>query len=112
MEALLSRPDGWGTPESVELQVLLLVELRHAALGATLEEIDSVNDRYHAYLEREVPGPPTSLAARLGLVARSSGAFVEHLRRFVLEERGVLSYAPAPRLPRVDAAGPTHIPEA
>jgi hypothetical protein len=114
MQALLLRPDGWGTPESVELQLLLLIELRHAATGAPENEIDEVNDRYASFLARELPGPPTSLAARLGLSYRANAQFISLLCRFIVEERTryIVSMAITPKLPNMDEAGIPHILEA
>ncbi len=89
LEALLTVPDAWGTPEAVELQVLL-----------------------ETYLSREVPGPPATLAFRLGLDSFASPRFVEVLRTFASLERSrrrgqrlsVTSY----RAPIADRSGPQH----
>jgi hypothetical protein len=114
MAAILERPDGWGAPESVELQVLLLVEMRHTVLGMAKEHVDRVNDRYQAFLDKEVPGRPTSLGARLGLSHRATPGFVAVLQRFVQAELQVnlVSFASAPGLPRTDRPGAPHLGEA
>lgn len=113
--ALLDRPDAWGPPEAVELQLLLLLEMWQLASGASQEEIDGVFDRYQRHLGRAVPGPPASLSERLGLAARADERFVRVLREFVDTEfarqhdRFVLSSARAPSLPRRDQKGKHHL---
>lgn len=101
--ALLDQPDGWGAPESVELALLLLIEMRHTALGSPEVHVDGVNDRYHAFLDREHPGRPTSLAARMGLPRRASDEFVQILHKFVVEECSVLD---TPALGALCRSGP------
>lgn len=110
--ALLARPDGWGPPESVELQLLLLIEMRHTVLGLPVGFVDAVNERYSAFIERAFPGSNSSLASRLGLVRRASQPFIETIGEFLERERGMVRGATVPRLPRVDGSGPSHLGDA
>lgn len=83
---ILKRPDGWGPPHAVELQVLLLVEVWHVAHGAAPTHIYGVTRRYDEHLDRTVPGAPVPLAHRLGLTNRADDRFVEILSAFVEQE--------------------------
>lgn len=85
--ALLERPDGWGPPAAVELQLLLLLEMGHVAAGAPPEVVDGTMDRYRRYMGRSVGESSLSLAGRLGLTTRSNERFVALLRGFVAEEQ-------------------------
>jgi hypothetical protein len=87
LSALLARPDGWGSPEAVELQVLLLVEVALVARGELRERVDGTHERYVRFLARAI-GQPNSLPlfARLGLTDRASMPFVDLLRAFVHSE--------------------------
>lgn len=117
VSALLKVPDVWGPPEAVELQLLLLLEMRHVASGASQEETDGVTDRYRRHLGRVVPGPAIPLSARLELTTHANEQFVQVLRNFAdLEfelasrrEQGVLPVAQVPRLPRLDQRGQFHL---
>lgn len=84
--AILRRPDGWGPPHAVELQVLLLVEMWHVAHGAAPEHVNGVTQRYDEYLGRTLPGAPVPLAHRLGLKQTADDKFTEILRTFVQQE--------------------------
>ena len=84
--AILKRPDGWGPPHAVELQVLLLVEMWHVAHGAAPVHVNGVTQRYDEYLGRTLPGAPTPLAHRLGLDQTANERFVEILRAFIEQE--------------------------
>lgn len=109
--ALLQRPDSWGTPQAVELQMLLLLEMWHVATGAGQDIINGVSDRYDAYLDAQVPGNPVPLGERLGLSSAADGRFVELLHGFVRQERVLrqVNYALVPRLPRYDQPGTAHL---
>lgn len=88
-EAILHRPDGWGPPHAVELQLLLLIEMWHVVQGAPMERVDSVTERYDRFLGTTLPGgPPVPLASRLGLDQRATEQFVEILRTFLKQELG------------------------
>lgn len=118
LSAILQRPDGWGPPHAVELQVLLLVEMWHVLCGAQQAEVDDVTNRFSRFLARQLPGPPLPLALRLGLTHRSSPQFVELLRQFVEEEirwqreKTLRESARAPLFPARDRVGPGHLAEA
>lgn len=86
LRSLLSHPDAWGAPESVELQMLLLLEVRQAALGFSPAEIAEVQRRYAAFLHRQYPGPPVPLAIRLGIAEGATPLFVSVLRDFIKHE--------------------------
>ncbi len=112
LERLLATPDLWGPPESVELQVLLLLEVRLAAMGLPDEDVYRLPRRYKSYLNDVVDGPPTTLARRLGLKSRATQQFTEVLRSFVERETGALvdsEGAPIATMPLVDRDGPVHI---
>lgn len=86
LAAILEAPDTWGSPEGVELQILLLVELRHKVLGQPDEVVDHVTARYRAFLGERYPKQPFSLAGTLGLARRATPEFVEVLSEFVQRE--------------------------
>lgn len=89
ISALLARPDGWGPPLAVELQLLTLVETLHALDGASDERIHSVTQRFSEYLAERVGGAPLPLAERLGLSEQASEAFTRLLAHFLLEEQSL-----------------------
>ena len=57
IEAMLAAPPMWGSPEAVEMQVLLLLEMRSLALRPeqTLVEPRRVLDTYIAHLAQRFP---------------------------------------------------------
>jgi hypothetical protein len=65
--ALLTGPAARGSPEVVELQVLLMIEVGPPASDAPDEGVEGLQDRYTRHLAPEVGGPTASLALRLGL---------------------------------------------
>ncbi|HND33071.1 MAG TPA: hypothetical protein PKY30_06805 [Myxococcota bacterium] len=83
---LLKYPAMWGGAESVELQVLQLLEIRLKLVGAGEDDLDALKGRYLAFLAREVGGAPTLLHKRLGLERQSSPDFIRLLTRFAGEE--------------------------
>jgi hypothetical protein len=110
--ALLTMPDAWGAPESVELQLFLLLEMEHVVHGSPRDVVNDLQDRYRRYLGYVLPGQPVALAVRLGLGERATPRFVELLRGFVEEERtrrGLLRPRGVPILPARDRSGPVHI---
>jgi hypothetical protein len=87
--SMLRTPDAWGTPDAVELQVLLLLEVRLKAKGADDVELRDVQQRYTRFLAQRLPGPPSSLAERLGVGFSANARFVELLGEFVQSELGL-----------------------
>jgi len=86
LAAIFATPNVWGTPEAVELQVLLLVEIRHVLTGER-NASEAMQRRFTRYIGTVAPGN-TSLASRLGLKDRADaqGRFVETLRSFAEAE--------------------------
>lgn len=107
ISALLTRPDAWGPPLAVELQLLLLIEMWHIVSGAGRVCADGVTERYDRFVGTVLPGPPFPLATRLGLSDRANDRFVELLRDFLSEEQtvgrdGGRIRASAPALPTAE----------
>lgn len=96
IEDVLSCPDLWGTPEAVENKLLTLLEIRHVAVGATLDVCNDTCRRFVRLTEEVAPGQ-RSLARKLGLHtlrephqlhrASDDPRFVEVLRKFVRSEK-------------------------
>jgi hypothetical protein len=101
IEALLSKPDGWGSPASVEDQVLTMVELRHVLLGQPDEVVWETCQRFVRHVGMNVAPGPQALSHKLGLHEKVVGGedggycwpraadnprFVEVLRSFVEAE--------------------------
>lgn len=93
LKMILLRPDMWGPPIAVELQILLLVEMWHISTREAREsaweageKVGSMYERYTRFLETVLPGKCTGLADRLDLTNRSSERFIEVLRDFIKSE--------------------------
>ena len=83
IEQILARPDMWGPPICVEMQILLLIEMRHVCSGRALDE---TVPRWRAFTCEKTKGN-SSLAGNLGLTnARATPEFVEYMREFVNRE--------------------------
>lgn len=106
--AMLERPDAWGPPEAVELQVLLLLEILLVSAGLPPAYADQVVVRYRRFRDAEGVGSPLSLAARLGLRHRANAEFTRLLRKFAESELGGVRQGVVPFAPRRDASGPRH----
>jgi hypothetical protein len=66
---MLEAPDMWGSSESVELQILQLLEIRSLLHGSPDHQADwkHVQIDYERFIAKQVPGsPPTTLTALLG----------------------------------------------
>lgn len=87
LDHMLEAPEMWGSTESVELQILQLLEVRSLVLDP--DQTDgwrSVQVDYERFLAAELPdSPPTTLAARLG---NRQGELTTLLGRFVAAQRG------------------------
>lgn len=84
LDAIVTYPGGWGSVESLEPQILTLLELR-LLLVHPQGNSEIVQVRYLEHVERSVGGPST-----LPLVARpgtSEARVIEVLRAFVTNER-------------------------
>lgn len=83
--AIMTFPEAWGPPEAIELQVLLLIELRKVALGAPQEDgtpAANTMDSYDRFLALSVGGPPFCLAVRLQLKDTPREEDCENRKRF------------------------------
>jgi hypothetical protein len=84
LDHMLEAPEMWGADESVELQILQLLEIRLLIAAPTPRQDDwrQVQLAYERYLAEHLPGsPPTTLTGRLGTARRGDlwsllGAFV------------------------------------
>lgn len=96
LDAVLAAPPMWGSPEAVEMQVLLLLEMRALALRPEQElaEPRRILDTYLAYLARQFPrrvgAPLCELVAPddegCGRLAQELRGFIQALRPSMLEE--------------------------
>lgn len=112
LESMLDAPDMWGSPESVELQVLLLVEVGLTAMGMPEVTVNSLGDQYSRLLLTRTGKSSLSLAASLGLRNRANDEFRRVLREFVWKVYGAyqpagVSYAPT--LPARDRSDSVHL---
>lgn len=84
LDAILTYPSGWGSADSLEPQVLTLLELRLVLLEPQADT-EAVQARYLDYVDAAVGGARTlPLAARLESV---TAKVVEVLRGFAVRER-------------------------
>jgi hypothetical protein len=87
IDSLLRVPAMWGSDESVELQLLQLLELRLLTLSPSLkDEVARVQQDYVRYVREKFPGePPEPLSALLARHQRSAD-LSGMLREFVEAE--------------------------
>jgi hypothetical protein len=88
IEHMLEAPEMCGADESVELQVLQLLEIRLlvARPGGDQADWRQIQRNYERYLDEHLPGsPPTTLTARLGTQRR--GELFPLLGDFVAAQR-------------------------
>lgn len=88
LESMVRVPGSWGSEESVELQVLQLLELRLVVLAPLPEPSRDrrVQDDYIRYLSRLFPGaPPETLTSLLNRHGRQT-ELSSLLRRFVEQQ--------------------------
>ena len=86
LQHMLKAPQMWGTYESVELQILQLLEIRAIVLESVTarSEWQDVQDRYVAYLATRFPGkPPTTLST---LLAQREQDVIPIISEFVTNE--------------------------
>ncbi|HSK03375.1 MAG TPA: hypothetical protein VK932_19120 [Kofleriaceae bacterium] len=88
LDHMLEAPDMWGSGESVELQILQLLEMRVLLLEPDQEEgWRSVQTDYEHFLAKQFPGaPPTILSV---LLEDRSGELTTLLGQFVAAQRDV-----------------------
>lgn len=88
LESLLRVPEMWGSDESVELQVLQLLELRWLTLQPHARgELEQIQRDYIRYVREQFPQePPESLAAILARHGRSA-ELPKLLGGFIAEQR-------------------------
>jgi hypothetical protein len=88
LESLLRVPETWGSGESVELQLLQLLEIRLLTLSPSLkDEVARVQRDYVRYVRERFPGePPEPLATLLSRHGRDA-ELASMLREFVDLER-------------------------
>jgi len=73
LDQMLEAPEMWGADESVELQILQLLEIRFLITAQPRSQADwrQVQADYEHFLADHLPGsPPTTLTARLGAERR------------------------------------------
>jgi hypothetical protein len=86
LQHMIKAPQMWGAYESVELQILQLLEVRAIVLATSAEQLGSqdVQDHYVAYLAARFPGaPPTTLST---LLAHREQEITPILSEFVISE--------------------------
>src|ERR1043165_10108661 len=86
---MLEAPGLWGSSESVELQVLQLLEIRSLVLGppGIQSHWRHVQTDYERFIAEQFPGaPPTTLTA---LLEQEPDKVIPLLARFVAEQRHV-----------------------
>ena len=84
---MIEAPSMWGSNESVELQILQLLEIRSLVLGApdAQSHWHHVQTDYEHFIAAHFPGaPPTTLTA---LLDREPGKLIRLLTEFVSEQR-------------------------
>ena len=94
LDQMLEAPQLWGADESVELQILQLLEIRFLIVSpGRPENWRQVQGDYERFLEEPLAGsPPTTLTARLGPERRSD--LWPLLTAFVAEQRDAGTVAP------------------
>jgi hypothetical protein len=94
LDHMLEAPDMWGTGESVELQILQLLEVRVLLLEpAQADDWRSVQSDYEHFLAMQFPGaPPTTLSALLG---DRQDELTARLGQFIAAQRAAHPAAPA-----------------
>ena len=90
LSVVIERPDAWGPPIAVELQVLMLIELLLLAEGKPADHIDGMPGRYDSFLAQNLGENSLPLAHRLALTNTSTEQFAKLLRDFAVTE-GVLT---------------------
>lgn len=89
LQSLVTTPEIWGSPESVELQVLQILQVRALVLAPGQGDRDpgATREHYIAFLRARFPdAPPMPLAQHVAADA-SLERFAEILRQFIEQER-------------------------
>ncbi len=92
LESMLRAPAVWGSDESVELQVLQLLELRLVVMAPlpALKQDRRVQDAYEAYLLRIFPGAPPETLTSLLAGSKRQAELSSLLDRFIKQQRLLL----------------------
>ena len=88
LQHMLDAPEMWGSNESVELQILQLLEVRLLVVGASTRPLHGrdVQLDYERFLAERFPGaPPITLSALLG--SQRQGDFTTLLAEFIAAQR-------------------------
>ena len=88
LQSLIATPEIWGSAESVELQVLQLLQVRSLVIDPEQGDRDpgATREHYVSFLREHFPdAPPIPLAQRLAGES-SLDLFSETLRKFIQEE--------------------------
>jgi hypothetical protein len=87
IDSILKAPDMWGPPLAVELQLILLLELREVAIEGVTQD-RAVLRRYQVHLKKATNGSGNMmLCDQLGLGHSASESFTQVLRSWVEVER-------------------------
>lgn len=98
IQAMFDAPAMWGSDESVELQVLQLLEFRSIAVRPEFEKLHPrhILDSYQRFLRKKFPGaPPNPLYCLVEDYNRKS-EFIRLLREFCDEQRQEMDQAESP----------------
>ncbi len=87
LDAMAKAPRMWGSQESLELQALLLLEMKCAVLRPGEESF--IRDAYEAFIKDTFEDPPATLLSCILHKAGRGEELSSHLQRFrlIVEER-------------------------
>jgi hypothetical protein len=100
LEAMLRSPEMWGEQESVELQVLQLLEVRLVALGAGPQELNGIKRRYVTFVREQLGDVPAELLSRLLRREGREAELMKLLASFIEREQRVSEEAARDRFPQ------------
>jgi hypothetical protein len=87
LDAMLARPGMWGGAEAVELQVLLLLELRIVAMRPAFRNraMELLKGQYSSFLQRRFPDAGPRMLSALAADPHELASLLEQLRTEVLD---------------------------